>query len=273
MQQHGGAMLIGAFLGVLIGALLGLTGAGGGILAVPALVFGLGMAMRQAAPVALIAVGAAAAAGTLQGLRQGIVRYRAAAVLAVSGILASPLGIRLARQLPDVWLTAIFAAVMVIVAYRMFRSSQDHGPELGAAPPLGKACQVSGATGRFIWTPRMFLTLVAIGIVSGVSTGMLGVGGGFIIVPALTYFSELRVHSIVATSLMVIALISAATVSMAWAQGFTLTEHAWAFSLAAVGGMGIGRLFAPRIPARALQRGFALTCVLVAAVMVARNFL
>ncbi|WP_446941915.1 hypothetical protein [Pseudomonas aeruginosa] len=69
-----------------------------------------------------------------------------------------------------------------------------------------------------------------------------------------------------------IALISAATVSMAWAQGFTMTQGAWAFSLAAVGGMGIGRLVAPRIPARELQRGFALTCVLVAALMVVRNF-
>ncbi|MFU3142423.1 sulfite exporter TauE/SafE family protein [Pseudomonas aeruginosa] len=265
-------MLIGALLGVLIGALLGLTGAGGGILAVPALVFGLGMAMRQAAPVALIAVGAAAAVGALQGLRQGIVRYKAAAVLAASGVVASPLGIRLAHHLPDTWIAAIFAAVMVIVAHRMFRSSQGHASEPGATAPPGKACQVSAETGRFVWTSRMFLTLVAIGAVSGVSTGMLGVGGGFIIVPALTYFSELRVHSIVATSLMVIALISAATVSMAWAQGFTMTQGAWAFSLAAVGGMGIGRLVAPRIPARELQRGFALTCVLVAALMVVRNF-
>src|SRR3546814_10973953 len=68
--------------------------------------------------------------------------------------------------------------------------------------------KVSKDTGRFIWSLRTVTTLASIGAVSGLFTGMLGVGGGFIIVPALGYFSELRMHSIVATSLLVIALLS-----------------------------------------------------------------
>src|SRR3546814_12413313 len=66
-------------------------------------------------------------------------------------------------------------------------------------------CRVSTETGRFIWNPRTVTTLGGIGVVSGLFTGMLGVGGGFIIVPALGNFSELRMHSIVATYLLGIA--------------------------------------------------------------------
>lgn len=84
--------LIGAGLGLVIGAILALTGAGGGILAVPLLVFGLGLSMVEAAPVGLLAVGLAASVGALLGLRQGIVRYRAAGFVAGIGILLTPWG-------------------------------------------------------------------------------------------------------------------------------------------------------------------------------------
>src|SRR3546814_2380353 len=91
-------------------------------------------------------------------------------------------------------------------------------------------CRVSKETGRFIWNPRTVTTLGGIGVVSGLFTGMLGVGGGFIIVPAQGYFSELRMHSIVATSLLVIALLSAVTVFITFGQSLSLTAPTWAFS-------------------------------------------
>lgn len=264
-------MLIGALLGLVIGAVLGLTGAGGGIFAVPALVFGLGMGMRQAAPVALVAVGAAALVGALQGLREGIVRYKAAMLLAGAGALTAPLGIRLAHWMPSRELNHVFVAVMLVVAYRMFLSSR-RTPENGG-PPMepARACRISRETGRFVWNLRTAATLGSVGVVSGLATGMLGVGGGFIIVPALAHFTELKMHSIVATSLMVIALLSAVTVSIAWSQGLALGAPAWAFVLAALAGMTGGRVLAPRIPARMLQRIFSITCVAVAALMLMRG--
>src|SRR3546814_2720668 len=109
-------MLIGGVLGLVIGAILGLTGAGGGIFAVPALMFGLGMEIHQAAPVALLAVGMAAGLGALQGLRQGIVRYKAAAVLALAGAMTAPLGIKLAKWLAPSSLNLILVAIMLVVA-------------------------------------------------------------------------------------------------------------------------------------------------------------
>ena len=78
--------LLGAALGAIIGAVLALTGAGGGILAVPLLVFGLGLSMVEAAPVGLLAVGLAAAVGAVLGLRRGLVRYRAALFIALIGM-------------------------------------------------------------------------------------------------------------------------------------------------------------------------------------------
>ncbi|ONO47352.1 hypothetical protein A8D80_16590 [Burkholderia cenocepacia] len=263
--------LTGGLLGLIIGAVLGLTGAGGGIFAVPALVFGLGMDIRSAAPVALLAVGAAAALGAVQGLRRGIVRHKAAMVLAAAGTVTAPLGVQLAHWLSPRWLNMVFVAIMLIIAYRMFLSSRSPQADSDLGDEQAKACKVSKDTGRFLWNLRTATTLGSIGVVSGLATGMLGVGGGFIIVPALAHFSELRMHSIVATSLMVIALLSAVTVFIAWSHGLLLTAPTWAFVLTALVGMAGGRAVALRIPSKMLQRVFSITCVSVAALMLMRN--
>ena len=263
-------MLGGALLGFAVGAILGLTGAGGGIFAVPALVFGLGMDMRAAAPIALAAVGMAAGLGALQGLRQGIVRYKAASVLASAGAITSPLGIKLAHWLPASWLPVMFALVMLLAAYRMAMSSRGPGAEEAFAMERPVVCKVSSETGRFIWGWRTAATLGGIGAVTGLFTGMLGVGGGFIIVPALSYFTELRMHSIVATSLMVVALLSTLTIFAAGAQGAAFPPSAWVFVGASLTGMAVARLFASNIPSKVLQRFFALACVAVAAIMLLR---
>ena len=117
-------MVSAILLGLCIGVSLGLTGAGGGILAVPALMFGLNMSLAEAAPVALIAVGAASAVGAVQGLRRGLVRYKAALLMAVTGGITAPLGLALARQIPAAWLSVGFAAIMLLVAVRMVRQSR-----------------------------------------------------------------------------------------------------------------------------------------------------
>lgn len=261
----------GSLLGLLIGSVLGLTGAGGGIFAVPALVFGLGMSIRDAAPVALLAVGSAALLGALQGLRQGIVRYKAAALLAAAGAFTAPLGVRLAHQFPAWWLNLIFVIIMLVVAGRMFLSSTQSKTDTEPAMKKAKPCRISDETGRFVWGVHIAITLGAIGAVTGLFTGLLGVGGGFIIVPALAYASNLRMHSIVATSLMVIALLSAVTIFTAWGQGVLLSAPTYAFALASLAGMVIGRVVAPSISSATLQRFFSIICVVVALMMLMRN--
>ena len=95
----------------------------GGILAIPALVIGLGWTLTQSTPVALFAVSAAAAVGAIYGLRKGLVRYRAALLMALLGAVFSPLGVYLAHSLPNAVLISLFSRVMVIVAIRMARQA------------------------------------------------------------------------------------------------------------------------------------------------------
>ncbi|EGH33648.1 hypothetical protein PSYJA_33945, partial [Pseudomonas syringae pv. japonica str. M301072] len=123
MDEH---QLLGVGLGTVIGMVLALTGAGGGILAVPLLVFGLGLSIVEAAPVGLLAVGLAAGIGAVLGLRQGIVRYRAAGYIASIGVLMAPLGLWLAHRLPNTPLALVFSVVLLYACGRMFiRASRE----------------------------------------------------------------------------------------------------------------------------------------------------
>ncbi|RZG66783.1 sulfite exporter TauE/SafE family protein, partial [Acinetobacter wuhouensis] len=180
--------------GLAIGGLLGLTGAGGGILAVPALMASQGWTVAQAAPVGLLAVTLSALVGTFEGLFKKIVRYRAALWIALISIPSARYGVHLGGIISPVWLTLAFSLVMLVVAYRIFfKKVNDH---------TGVLCKVNQTTGRLIWNMKTALSLGAIGVVAGLLTGLLGVGGGFVIVPVLSKVTDLDMRSIVATSLM-----------------------------------------------------------------------
>lgn len=268
---------VAALLGAGVGLVLGLTGAGGGIFAVPALVFGLGWGVPQAGPVALLAVGASAAVGSAQGLRAGIVRYRAAILMAGIGICVAPLGTWMAHRLPERWLVGLFALAMLIVAARMYRASRggagkkhEHGASATCAPL--PPCRLDPSTGRLHWTRRVASTLGAIGAVSGFASGLLGVGGGFVIVPALRRFTDITVHGVVATSLFVIALISAGTVANAWWHGMHPGAQGWTFVVGAIVGMLLGRALAPHLAASRLQQIFSMLMAVVALGMFVKAF-
>ena len=268
-------MLLAGGLGALVGTVLGLTGAGGGILAVPALVLGLGFAMAQANPVALVAVALAAMLGALDGLRKGLVRYKAAALMAVFGSLSAPIGIVIGRAANEAWLMSVFSAVMFLVAWRMYRQGRFQADVAGASDTMAahpKPCQVSPATGRFVWNFKTFATLASIGVSSGIMTGMLGVGGGFIIVPALRQFSNVSMHGIVATSLMVVALVSGTTVATAVWAGARIPELAWPFIAFATFGMLVGRSATSHVSTSLLQRIFGVVAALVAVLMLTKTY-
>ena len=266
-------MLLASLLGVLMGLVMGLTGAGGGILGVPALVLGLGLSMTQAAPVSLLAVGAAAAVGAIDGLRHGLVRYRAALLIAALGAVFSPIGIYFAHQLPEKILMILFSLLMVMVAWRMLRRErQQEGPsDHGHASWGQKNCMLNEETGRFDWTAKCTATLAALGAITGVVSGLLGVGGGFLIVPAFKQLTDVQMRGIVATSLMVISLISLIGVIGSFHAGVRIDAQGAAFIVASIVGMIIGRKLCARVPARALQVGFASVCLVVAACMLFRT--
>ncbi|MBP6018625.1 MAG: sulfite exporter TauE/SafE family protein [Burkholderiaceae bacterium] len=267
-------MLTASLLGSLTGLILGLTGAGGGILAVPALAIGLGFSMTLATPVALIAVGMAAFTGALDGLYKHQVRYKAALFMAITGSLTAGLGLRLAQLIPETVLASVFSLLMLWVALRMYRQGQASGANNGqTATAANKPCIINPATGRLRWTRRCTATLAGIGALTGLCAGMLGVGGGFIIVPAFKRYTNLSMHSIVATSLMVIALIAAFTAAHSIWQGTDIPALGWYFAVAAIAGMVLGRILAPYLPASTLQKAFALVTVLVAGVLMTRTWM
>ena len=256
-------MLISAVLGILVGVILGLTGAGGGILAVPALVAGMGWTMQQAVPVALIAVAGAAAIGAVDGFRRRLVRYKAAMLMAVSGIPLVSLGIFVAHGLPQPALLAIFAAVMVLVAIRLFLQTQhsNQNEDIGDS----KIGRLNPATGRFTWSLPTAVLLAAIGALTGFMTGLLGIGGGFVIVPMLRRFTNVSLHGIVATSLLVIALVGTGGVVISVIQGKSIPLETAAFFTAATAlGMLFGRKAASHLAPRLIQRAFSFVLVVAA---------
>lgn len=268
-------MLTAFSLGLVIGVILALTGAGGGILAVPLLVFGLHMGLAQAGPIGLLAVGMAATLGAILGLREGIVRYRAALLIAGTGMLFSPLGLWLAHRIDNRWLGVLFALVLLLVAAKTFRQS---APAAAAAAPSRPGadtypCMRDAGSGRFVWTGACARALALSGTVAGLLSGLLGVGGGFVMVPALQRYTNLEMRAVVATSLAVIALVSLAGVAASAASGGMAWHVALPFSAGALAGMLGGRSVSARLAGRHLQRGFAAVAGTVAITMLYRALL
>lgn len=263
-------MLTSLILGVIVGAVLGLTGAGGGILAVPALVAGMGWPMQQATPVALVAVAGSAAIGALEAFRQRLVRYRAALFMAAVGVPLTSIGVRLAHALPQRVLLALFAAVMLFVAGRLLLPAlwRGYSDRLDSIFCVG---HVNPGTGKLVWTWATGAALAATGALTGLMTGLLGVGGGFIIVPMLRKVTNVSMHGIVATSLMVIALVGSGGVIATILHGtpLPLDLTLW-FSLATAGGMVSGRLASRRLSALHVQVGFAGVLICVALGLIAK---
>jgi uncharacterized membrane protein YfcA len=265
-------------LGVIVGAVLGLTGAGGSILAVPLLMFGLGWTLPQAAPVALFAVCASATFGTVVAWDVTHVRYRAAALMGIAALLGAPLGLATASLLPLPVLTGVFALVLAFVGARLLRQAITAPAEAAIvrATVSGDGSQAGGRwikvseKGRILWNEVTFTAVSAIGVVTGFVAGMLGVGGGFVIVPALRYASGLSMHSAVATSLLAVALISAVAAATASVKVSIDWSVAGLFVLGALAGMFAGRKLAPRIAGPRLQQGFAVVMLTVAVGLLAK---
>lgn len=266
--------VLGAALGAIIGAVLALTGAGGGILAVPLLVFGLGLNMVEAAPVGLLAVGLAASVGALLGLRQGLVRYRAALFIALIGICATPFGLMLAHRLPNAPLALVFAAVLIHACLRIWRKAAR---ELRGESPCGERqimpCVLNPMKGRLRWTLPCARALAVTGGVAGLLSGLLGVGGGFVIIPALSRYTNLEMKSIVATSLAVIALVACGSVVSASVAGVMHWQVGAPFAVGAVMGLLLARPLAGKLAGPRLQQVFAVVGIGAALLLASKALL
>jgi uncharacterized membrane protein YfcA len=260
-------------LGSLVGLVLGLTGAGGSIFAVPLLVMGLGLNLIEATPIALLAVFGATAFGALTALRARQVCLRAALIVGALGSLVTPAGVLLASRAPERLLYVAFAAVMLIVAARMFLQSRARpGQALQVAESASAVCTLDPAAERLTWSSPCVAVLSLSGMGTGILSGALGVGAGFVIVPALRTATALSMTSVVATSLMAIAIISGGAVVGHVLHGNRIPwDVAAPFLSGALAGMWVGRTFAARLPAARVQQSFAALMAVAAVALVERG--
>ncbi len=248
------ALAIG--IGLVIGALVGLLGGGGSILAVPALVYLAGQDLQQAVATSLLVVGITAVVAVVPRLRERQISWRIGLLFGVAGAVTAFAGAAVNRVLPDELTLALFAVLMVGAGVRMLQEK----------PPTGTACAVEG--GRVNWRRCLPRTLAG-GLAVGFLTGLLGVGGGFLIIPVLVLALGLPMPTAIGTSLVVVAINSAAGFA-AHAGEVTLDVPVTvAFTAAAVTAALIAARLGTRIDTDRLRRWFAWLVLVVAAVIAA----
>lgn len=243
-------VILGSILSVLIGIALGLFGGGGSILAVPLLVYVLALDAKVAIAAAMVVVGAASSVAAVQRWRQGDIDPRAALPFGAAGMVTAYAGGRAAQFLDAALLMLMFAVMMAITALAMWRGRRAAAPAPHARSPQRLALQ---------------------GGIVGIFTGLLGVGGGFLIVPALSLWAGLPLQQAIGTSLVIIVLNCAAGflgyathVDVPWSLVVIVTA-------AAVLGSVLGTLIARRVEPARMRRGFAMFVLLMAIVILVRE--
>lgn len=236
-------------LSVVVGVSLGLLGGGGSILMVPILVTVAGMDPKSAIATSLLVVGATAAVGAFQHARAGRVDLRTGLVFGAAGMAGAYGGGRVAEFIPGTWLLIAFGVMMAVTAVAMLRDRRVPSP------------QDTGSGSRH--TGRIILDGVAVGAI----TGLVGAGGGFLVVPALVLMGGVTMPVAVGTSLLVIAMKSAAGLA-GYLASVTLD---WPLALAVTGAAIAGSFLGTRLMGRTnpakLRRGFG-WFVVAAAILV-----
>lgn len=260
-------------LGVVVGITLGALGGGGSILAVPALVYLLGLGARAATTGSLVIVGITTLIGMLPHLRAGRVRLGQGVVFGLLGVGGAFVGSLLSTTVPQKVLLVAFAGLMLVVAVVMTRrrrasaraQSAGQGEVEGRSTPMLSLrpfrcdCRAVGV---------LLLTATAVGLL----TGFFGVGGGFAVVPALVLALRLPMPVAVGTSLVVITVNSASSLVSRLGQDVTLD---WAligaFTAASVVGSLIGARITARVSPARLNLAFTVMLVVVALYTAARS--
>ncbi len=222
--------LIGAAAGVLVGLALSLVGGGGSILAVPLMVYWVGVANPHIAiGTSALAVAANAAIGLINHARAGTVRWRCGAMFASAGIIGALAGSTLGKAIDGQRLLFLFALLMVLVGALMLRSRRNPG-------------QPDASCGR-----ENAAKVLGLGLGTGAFSGFFGIGGGFLIVPSLMASTRMPMLNAVGTSLVAVTAFGLTTAGNYAFSGLVDWLLAGAFVLGGLLGTGIGMHAARRL--------------------------
>jgi uncharacterized membrane protein YfcA len=261
--------LLASPLGFLIGLSLGALGGGGSILAVPALVYAAGQSPKHATTTSLVLVAFTAVIGMIPHWRAGRVRFVAGSIFGLAGIGGSLLGSHWNKAAdPDALLLA-FSGLMLIAAYAMWRRLQKApapaARSVGAAaadvPAVAASTTAASTTGVDASTA---VKVVVAGTLVGLLTGFFGVGGGFVIVPALVLALGFTMSEAVGTSLLVITINSAVALATRLQSGSIEWGTVIPFTIASLVGVVVGSRLASTRDSSSLQRWFVGLLVAVA---------
>lgn len=267
--------VLGGVLGLIVGITMGLLGGGGSILTVPIFVYVLGIAPKSAIAMSLASVGATSALGAASHWRQGSVDLRVAGIFGGFAMASAFAGARIAKLIPEAAQLTLFGVVVLTSAVLMLRNAQRQPDEPAAArpapdeplldePPVAPMVPPPGNELRWGW-----IALQGLGV--GLLTAIIGVGGGFIIVPALVLIGKLSMRQAVGTSLVVITMNSAS--GFAGYVGQVPIDWPIVALFAATAGVGIlvGSRFSQRVPQRILKQAFAILLLVVGAYVLYRR--
>lgn len=262
-------MIESGFYGLIVGLSLGLTGGGGSIFAVPFLVFGLNQEFRSAVAISLAVVGLTSLFGASLQARRGHVLWGAGAVLGIGGIFGAPLGALIGSNLSENVSLILFAVLMVVIGVRMLALRQASGEIVES----WIACS-HNADGTPEFTSLCAIKLAAAGAVTGVLSGIFGVGGGFLVVPALLVVTQIRIERALATSLVAIFLISMSGFAFNFSHlDATQVPMSVTFLVGAGVGMTLGIQLKKLIPSDWLAKIFGIATILMAVYIIGRTLL
>lgn len=250
---------LGYALAALIGLSLGLLGGGGSILTVPIFVYLLGFGAKEAIAMSLAVVGATSLFGAVGHWRAGNVNLRIAALFGVVAMVGTYLGARLAVYFSGAIQLTLFAGVMLLAAIFMFRDPTSRLRATGCREPAKTVKDM----------PLGLIVLEGLGV--GILTGLVGVGGGFLIVPALVLLGRVPIKQAVGTSLLVIAMKSAA--GLVGYLGYVQVEWVFMalFTAVAIGGILLGTWMVQFVPQHSLQRAFAVFLLVMGGFILYQN--
>jgi uncharacterized membrane protein YfcA len=203
-------------VGLVIGAILGLTGAGGAAFALPLLVLVIGLPVQQAIGLSLATVALGAGYGALVRLRGGDMFWWAVGLLSLGGVLAAPLGKYAATFVPDAWLLTGFTLLSFGIAAHMWQRCRitSKAQLSNTKEQRGLALFSYAESGQFQPQARSIGALAVSGLGVGSLSGLFGVGGGFLVVPFLHLLVGVPMRQAMASSLLIITVISSAGFAM-----------------------------------------------------------